>query len=237
MVPAPVGREVGCAVPDHGTPFFLSYARAENSPASRGKAHFSDLMAERFYFDLSENVGQLITLRTGADVGFMNLGTQAGFIDTGMQAGVQWIHELLHAAGTCQMLIPLLSAPYLSSEWCGREWCAFARRTVERLPGTNASTHQGCIIPVRWAPVLFPLPLPVSESMIFSPTGDPDPDLPARYRTEGVFGLLRTKQEDSYQIIVWQLAKHISRIYHSQRVRSRKYRLEDLENIFREAAS
>jgi len=211
---------------DHGTPFFISYARAWGGSGNPDAAHPSDLMARRFYFDLSENVGQLISRKTGAEIGFM---------DTGMQGGMNWVDELLDAAGTCQVLIPLLSAPYLSREWCGMEWCAFSRRRVRRLPGAGAPPSQGHIIPVRWAPLPFALPSPVSEEMIFSPTGDPDPELPAKYKANGVYGLLRMGREDSYQIIVWQLAKLISKVYHSQRLSARKLRLEDLKNVFQEA--
>jgi hypothetical protein len=219
--------EVRCALSDHGTPFFLSYARADDPPSSTGEAHYSDQMAERFFFDLSENVAQLISRRTGADIGFM---------DTKVQGGMQWTDELLHAAGTCQVLVTLLSAPYLSSKWCGLEWCAFSRRTVQRPAGTKAFRPEGWIIPVRWAPVRFPLPSPIKEDMIFSPGAIPDPTLPALYKANGVFGLLRMGQEDSYQIIGWQLAKFIAKIYHNQRLRSRRFRLEELENVFPEAA-
>jgi hypothetical protein len=221
-------REVRRTLPDHGTPFFLSYARAEDGSSSAGEARYSDQMAERFYFDLSENVGQLISRRTGADVGFM---------DTRIQGGMQWTDELLHAAGTCQTLIALLSAPYLSSKWCGMEWCAFSRRSVQRPTAAKSFRREGWVIPVRWAPVPFPLTSPVSDDMIFSPASKPDPDLPAQYRADGVFGLLRMGQEDSYQIIAWQLAKRISKVYYNQRLRSRRFRLEELENVFQEAAS
>jgi hypothetical protein len=217
---------VGRVSPDHGTPFFLSYAHAETTSSSTGEAHYSDQMAERFFFDLSENVGQLISRATGADIGFM---------DTRIRAGMQWADELLYAAGTCQMLIALLSAPYLNSKWCGIEWCAFSRRTAQRVSKTSSARPMGWIIPVRWAPIAFPLPSPVSEDQIFSPTGNPNPDLPAQYREDGIFGLLRMGQEDSYKIIVWQLAKLLSRIYHSQRLRSRRFSLESLENVFQEA--
>jgi hypothetical protein len=219
--------EVRRALSDHGTPFFLSYARADDGTSSAGEAHRSDQMAERFFFDLSENVGQLISRRTGADIGFM---------DTRVQGGMQWVDELLHAAGTCQVLVVLLSAPCLSSKWCGLEWCAFSRRTAQRPAGTRSFRREGWIIPVRWAPARFPLPSLVSEDMIFSPDNKPDPGLPAQYRADGVFGLLRMGQEDSYQIIVWQLAKLVSKIYYNQRLRSRRFRLEDLENVFEGAA-
>lgn len=213
-------------MPDRGTPFFLSYAHVEDGLSSTGEPHYSDVMAEQFFFDLAENVGQLISRRTGADVGFM---------DTKIKGGTPWADELMYAAGTCQMLIPLLSAPYLSSEWCGKEWCAFSRRSVQRPAGARSFRAKGWIIPVRWAPVRFPLPSPVSEDMIFSPTGVPDPNLPAQYRANGVFGLLRMGRQDSYQIIAWQLAMHISEIYQSQWLSHRKFRLEDLENVFQEA--
>jgi hypothetical protein len=213
------------AVPYHGPPFFLSYARAESRSSSPREAQYSDQMAERFYFDLAQNVDQLVGLRTGEDVGFM---------DTRIPGGAQWADELLHAAGTCQMLIALLSAPYLNSEWCGMEWCAFSRRSAVRLPGAKQSQRQGWIIPVHWAPVSFPLPSRVSGNMFFSPASMPDPGLPAQYRANGVFGLLRMGQENAYQIIAWHLAKRISSIYHSQHLRRRRFKVEDLRNCFQE---
>jgi hypothetical protein len=68
--------------------------------------------------------------------------------------------------------------------------------------------------------------------MIFMPTSKPDPQLPAQYRENGIFGLLRMGREDSYHIIVWQLAMHVSKVYHSQQVEPQVFRLEDLHNIF-----
>lgn len=210
-------------MPDHGTPFFLSYARARDGAGTQGMAHFSDLSTTRFFFDLCEDLGQLISRTPGADVGFM---------DTRTHGGVHWFEELLDAAGTCQVLIALLSAPYLSSEWCGKEWCAFTRRTSQTLAGMDGSPHQGHIIPVCWAPVRFTLPSAVQEEMIFSPTGAPNPELPAEYKANGIYGLLRMGREDSYKIIVWQLAMLISKVYHSQRLRTRKFQPDELYNIF-----
>lgn len=182
-------------------------------------------MATRFFSDLSENLGQLIARPAGSDLGFM---------DTGMQGGTSWVNELLHAMGTCQVLIALLSAPYLSSEWCGKEWYAFSQRTSQALPGTGTSFRQGHIIPVAWAPVPFPLPAPVNEGMIFSPTSTPDRDLPREYKAQGIYGLLRMGREDSYRIVTWQLAMLIAKIYHNQRLSFREFKLEDLRNVFDE---
>ena len=212
--------------PNHETPFFVSYARARDSSGNADAAHFSDQLTRQFFFDLSEDVGQLISRTTGADVGFMDMGTQGG---------THWLDELLHAAGTCQMLIALVSAPYLSSEWCGREWCAFSRRTSQSISGVAGSPRQGHIIPVLWAPVHFALPPPVGAEMIFSPTGTPKPDLPAEYKENGVYGLLRMERKDSYQIVVWQLAKLIAKVYHSQLLKPRKFKFEDLHDVFQGA--
>lgn len=206
------------------TPFFVSYARARDGSSNPDVLHFSDQMTRKFFADLAENVGQLISMSAGADVGYM---------DVGMQGGVNWPDELLHAAGTCQVLIALLSAPYLSSEWCGKEWCAFSRRTRQSFPGVPATPRQGHIIPVIWAPLQFAGPPPVSKEMFFLPTSHPNPDLPAEYRKNGIFGLLRMGQSDSYQIIVWQLAMLISKVYHSQRLRTRRFQLDDLNDCFR----
>jgi TIR domain len=213
--------------PNHETPFFVSYARARDGSGNPDVPHVSDQMTRKFFADLAENVGQLISMTAGADVGYM---------DVGMQGGMNWPDELLHATGTCQVLIALLSARYLSSEWCGKEWCAFSRRTRQSLPGVPATPRQGHIIPVIWAPLQLAGPPPVSKEMVFLPTGHPNPDLPAEYKKNGIFGLLRTGQMDSYQIIVWQLAMLISKVYHSQRLRTRRFQLGDLHDCFKVCA-
>jgi hypothetical protein len=208
------------------TPFFVSYARARDGSGNPGTAHFSEQMTRRFFMDLSEDVSQLISRTTGADVGYMDIRTEGG---------KNWLDELLHAAGTCQVLIALVSAPYLSSEWCGKEWCAFSRRTPQSVPGAAASPRQGHIIPVLWAPVPFALPPLVSAEMFFSPTEIPNPELPAEYKANGVYGLLRMERKDSYQIVVWQLAMLISKIYYNQLLEPREFKLEDLHDVFQGA--
>src|ERR1035438_278277 len=117
MRPASAGREVARIVADRGMPFFLSYAHANKGSSNGGKVHDSDRKAEQFYFDLMNDLGQLIGLGTGEELGFM---------DTRLKGGITFVPELMHLLGTCQILVPLLSAPYLSSEWCGKEWHAFS---------------------------------------------------------------------------------------------------------------
>jgi hypothetical protein len=185
-------------------------------------------MTERLYIDLRVNLSQLISLPTGSDIGFM---------DVGMQGGTLWNPELLRELGSCQVLIALLSAPYLNSPWCGMEWHAFSQRTAKRLPGAKAANHQGCIIPVRWAPIESPLPTPVSDDMFFTPTTTPDPDLPELYRMNGVFGLLRMRRDDYYQIVAWQLSMLISRVYHALHLEHRSFEPGDLQNVFRGPSS
>ena len=80
----------------YGSPFFLSYARTVRSVAGADKTSGRDMRVEEFFHDLIENVGQLIPLR--ADV-------PAGFMDQGMRGGMHWADELLHAVGTCQVLV------------------------------------------------------------------------------------------------------------------------------------
>ena len=51
-------------VTSRGIPFLLSYARANANSAQPGAARHSDQMAERLFYDLTENLGQLIVLPT-----------------------------------------------------------------------------------------------------------------------------------------------------------------------------
>src|ERR1700733_4061223 len=73
---------------DECSPFFLSYARAAESPAAVAATENADHYVAKLFQDLSENVGQLIGLR---------LGVEAGFMDRQMRGGMQWHDELLHA--------------------------------------------------------------------------------------------------------------------------------------------
>ena len=226
--PAPVGWEVGCVVhddDDYGSPFFLSYARAAEGSVGASEANDPAGHVEEFFQDLAENVSQLIYLR--ADV-------SAGFMDQEMRGGMQWTDELIHAVGTCQVLVALLSVRYLKSDWCGMEWHAFSQRTVRRLEGANASPNQGCIIPVKWAPLPSALPQKISPQLIFSPTRGDNPRTPRHYQQNGLFGLKKLRSlRDSYEIVTWQLAMLIARIYHSQRTEVRNFEPSELRNIFR----
>ena len=125
-------------------------------------------------------------------------------MDRTMRGGIRWSDELLHALGTCQVLVALVSASYLSSDWCGMEWHAFSMRTVRRLgqvplpgrvrrPGDlGARTSEAA------------LPPQISAGMFFMPDSNPEAEVLSQYRKNGIFGLLRMQRQASYQIVVWR---------------------------------
>jgi len=222
IVPAPVGREVGRAVPDYnedGSPFFLSYARARENSAEAGDV---DQYVETFFRDLAGNVSVLINLPAGVPTGFM---------DREMAGGEWWTDALMRAVGSCHILVALLSPGYLSSKWCRMEWHAFEQRQVRRLDRDDTTDLQGCIIPVRWAPFPFGLPAHIGPRLIFSPTSLPHPKVPGQYREDGIFGLMRMGEpKNFYEIVTWQLAKHIANIYYRQRTKPRQFKLAELQS-------
>jgi hypothetical protein len=203
---------------DYGSPFFLSYARAGQDSARAGDA---DERVEKFFHDLEENVGELISPPAAVPVGFM---------DREIEGGMWWTDELMRAVGTCQVLVALLSVRYLRSDWCKMEWHAFTQRTVRPRAEPVISPTQGCIVPVYWAPVPS-LPGHISLRQIFSPGRELNPGAPAQYKRNGIFGLMRTRDlANFYEIVVWELAMHIAKIYHSQRVEHRLFELAELRS-------
>ena len=185
-----------------GPLFFLSYARTVKGPTGVGP----DQHVRRFFHDLTENVGQLV---------YRGAAVPPGFMDQEMRGGVNWPDELMHAVGTCKVFIALLSARYLRSEWCRREWDAFVQCAAQAREGTAASSRQGCIVPVLWAPLREDLPEHISPTQIFSPDTLPEPAAPDHYRENGVFGLMRMSfLRESYEIVAWQLAMRIADVFH-----------------------
>jgi hypothetical protein len=204
--------------------FFLSYAHSAWHRSQGAQPDPNQRIAE-FFDDLSENVAQLVARPPGADPGFM---------DRAMVGGTRWTPELLEAVGTCQVFVALLSHPYVSSQWCSREWYAFSQRTVTS-PAGDGSGHQTGIIPVIWTPVPEArLPKVVREVQRFSPRGLPDADIPARYESDGVFGLKNIGLDTFYQSVVWRLAQRIAEFHFGHVVEARVMRESDLRDIFRE---
>jgi TIR domain-containing protein len=208
------------------TPFFLSYPRTDAKSGGRGGPRSSDQLVRTFFEELCDEIAPLVHLQYGSDMGFMDV--------EGLPGGMNWHPELIHALGTCQMLVSLLSAPYLKSEWCGREWHAFTLRNRTTVNGANASVYQGCIIPVLWAPIAFEVPAVIKDHVsIFLPKPTRrDPDLPRLYEQRGIFGLMRAREEEAVSEIVWQLAQLIQKIYYGQRLEPRDFEPQELINIF-----
>lgn len=202
--------------------FFLSYCNATwgGAEGQRGP----DRRVIKFFNDLSENVAQLVSRPVGSDPGFM---------DRSMPGGVHWTDELLVALGRCRSFVALLSDPYLKSQWCRAEWNAFAQRKVTRRAGDGETAQVG-IIPVIWTPVPDGHMLPaIAQVQRFSPRGLPDVDLAAGYEAEGVYGLLRMKQEDLYEVLVWRIARCIADFHFGHVVEERRLCAGDLRDPLR----
>lgn len=181
-----------------GPIFFLSYAHA--------RVNRSVL---RFFDDLSMHVDQLVGSPTGVDPGFM---------DRSMDGGTRWASEVLTAAGTCHVFIPLISSRYVESKWCAMEWDTFARRNVLHRP-MDSSGSTTAILPVTWSPTREDqLPPTVRELQFFQPQKLTDPNIAQRYRDDGVYGLLALHDEAAYQAVTWRLARGIVDAYHTYQV-------------------
>jgi len=205
--------------------FFLSYARAASVLRANGPQPDPNGYVVQFFNDLSRDVAELAPRMPGAEPGFM---------DRSMQGGGRWTDELLQAVGGCQVFVALLSAAYMRSEWCGMEWHAFSQRTVDKVT-EGASSHQTCIIPVAWAPVLDEqVPACVLAVQRFSPTDLPEPDMAWRYETDGLFGLLRMGLDGAYRTVVWRLAMRIRDIYYKHSVEPHMFDRAELRDIFHE---
>jgi hypothetical protein len=183
--------------------FFLSYSRPDRSKPA-GPPQEPNKHVKALFDELTANVNELIGSPAGYD---------PGYLDLGQDGGAKWQQGVLEAAGTCRILVCLLSRPYLfQSTWCPIEWDVFARRRVLRRSDGRPGVETA-IAPVLWTPFHEELPKPVAEVNMFTPTGLPNEDYSAQYRANGLYGLIRTEQMAIYHSIVWKLAMHIQRIH------------------------
>lgn len=205
--------------------FFLSYARPGQSRRPNAPQRRPNRQVIKFFDDLSEDVAQLVSRQAGSDPGFM---------DQSISDGSPWTEELLEAIGTCQVLVPLLCEPFVTSEWCGMEWHAFSQRKV--VPKAPAGTDfQSPIIPVIWAPMASGLTPPVIQDVqTFSPRRLKEVEISARYESDGVFGLMQTRQYTPYRGVVWRLAQRIANFHYTHWVEPRDFTQDELHNVFRE---
>jgi hypothetical protein len=200
--------------------FFLSYAHdGGRTSAENG----SDRRVEQLFIDLSEDLSQLISRPTGAEL---------GFFDRSMRSGASWRNEMFHALGTCQVFVALMSAPYFESEWCGWEWAAFAARATTSRKGSMPVGSS--IVPVIWAPNLTErVPRAVAEIQHFKPRSEPEV---RPYQENGLLGLQIMGRSDIYRSVVWQLARHVADLYYTNAVLSREFSVEQLPNAFQDDA-
>jgi len=160
----------------------------------------------RLFNDLSMHVDQLVGSPTGVDPGFM---------DRSMEGGTRWAREVLAAAETCHVFIPLISSGYVESKWCAMEWDAFSGRNVGHRP-SSSSGSKTATLPVTWSPMREnQLPPAVRELQFFQPRQLKDPDIAQRYLAEGVYGLLALNDEAAYQAVAWRLARRIVDAYYA----------------------
>ncbi|MGH3921289.1 MAG: TIR-like protein FxsC [Pseudonocardiaceae bacterium] len=194
-----------------GPIFFLSYVQAGPIRSLAGPQDVNRSVV-RLFDDLSMHVDQLVGSPTGVDPGFM---------DRSMQGGTKWAREVLAAAGTCHVFIPLISSGYVESEWCAMEWDAFSCRNVSRREA-DLSGNNTAILPVKWSPMREnQLPPAVQELQFFLPQQLTDPDIAQRYLANGIYGLLAVKDEAAYQTVAWHLALGIVDAYHAYHVEPR----------------
>ncbi|MGH3935464.1 MAG: TIR-like protein FxsC [Pseudonocardiaceae bacterium] len=191
-----------------GPIFFLSYVQAGPIRSLAGPQDVNRSVV-RLFDDLSMHVDQLVGSPTGVDPGFM---------DRSMQGGTKWAREVLAAAGTCHVFIPLISSGYVESKWCAKEWDAFSRRNVISRP-SDSSGSKTAILPVTWSPTREDqLPPVVRELQFFLPQQLTDPNIAQRYLAEGVYGLLALDDKAAYQAVAWRLARGIVDAYYAYQV-------------------
>ena len=205
--------------------FFLSYAHSQVINQDEERKFERNRRFVKFFNDLSENVAELVSRPAGSDPGYMD--------DRSITSGQRWTPELLRAIGTCQIFVALLSPNYFTSLWCGFEWHAFAQRPVTSYPEGEKS-NQTAIVPVIWAPIReSAIPAIVKEPQWFYPHDSSNPNITARYASDGILGLLQI-DNDAYQAVVWRLARRIAEIHYSHRVEPRLFQVDELRNVFEE---
>ncbi|MDG6106401.1 toll/interleukin-1 receptor domain-containing protein [Dactylosporangium aurantiacum] len=201
--------------------FFLSYARMTRLRRGPIAQPDPNLRVKQLFTDLSSHLNNLVYRETGADPGFMDLA---------MTGGEEWRPELLHAVGTCQVFVALLSPAYMKSEYCALEWNAFTERPIHRRPGAPGH-HETSVIPVVWLPSQSgTVPAAINKIQRFTPQRLPDENLAQQYADEGLYGLLTLGAEGTDGIIL-RLAQQIRDLCWSHQVERRV--LPDTKNISR----
>lgn len=180
--------------------FFLSYARIPKQDPS--DSNDPNAWIHKLYADLCADILQLTDARGSA-----------GFIDRETRLGDGWPEQLAEALSSCRVFVPLYSPRYFRSEDCGKEWFVFARRVLNQR-ATRNSAAVGAIVPALWVTV-NPDSLPeVARDIQFD-----NPDLGARYKAEGFYGIMKlSRYRDDYKQAVWALARRIVEVADQARI-------------------
>ncbi|MEU6373106.1 TIR-like protein FxsC [Streptomyces sp. NPDC046909] len=185
----------GAAVPY----FFLSYAHIP--PDGSFDDPDPNLWVRRLFRDLCSHIRNITNVPVGG----------AGFMDGSMQAGQIWPEELTRSIARCKVFVPLYSPRYFNSAWCGKEWALFDRRRV-RVDGQG--DHGGtpiAMVPALWSPISDRELPECAKGIQYA-----HPDLGARYRSFGLYGLIKVKAfRTDYERAVLQLAYRIKEVAES----------------------
>lgn len=216
-----------------GHVFFLSHARRPALPESGPvPASDRDTFLITFFYDLCADVSELLGTPAGVDPA-----SPPGFFDRTMSGSQLWEQEILEAVCRARVFIALLSMSYLQSDYCGKEWCAFSRRKFSVTRPFDGLRHSTPIIPVIWSPIDSAVTRPAVTTAVqrFAPANLETLDVNALYQREGVYGLLKTGQDQAYRTVTWRLAQLVARLYFAVEVEHGRFSsLEELPNIFRE---
>jgi hypothetical protein len=131
-------------------------------------------------------------------------GVLPGYVDLSMRSGTEWDPEIKRALGSCRVFVPLYGPRYFASEYCAMEWGAFSHREDLHRENAAISSTQRAIVPVLWS-YFDPAEAPQIARNIQLTSFDMD----ARYRRNGIYGLLSTKRWDDYDAATYEIARDI----------------------------
>ncbi|GLZ60678.1 TIR-like protein FxsC [Micromonospora sp. NBRC 107095] len=187
--------------------FYLSYARVQRPRRPAAPRAEASRYVPQFFDDLSSNVNEILGVPPGH---------VAGYVDLTVDGGERWQDQVLHAVGTCQVFVSLLSPAYFNSQWCAMEWDGFARRRTTNQRGGAPVPSTG-FLPLSWVPTSGPMPRAIAQINAFNVAGL-DPQAQQQYQSEGLYGIMAMRFDHVYAQVVWRVATQIARMSREQTV-------------------
>lgn len=173
--------------------FFLSYARANDSPYLR-----------QFFDDLSKELRDQLELN--------NKNHPVGFFDqSDIELGDEWEQTIRTALQESRVMVCVYSPKYFESTYCGKEWRFFQMRREAFRDANTKAGQPAPPLPPTIKPVLWLPPLPASLHADLGATHYALGDLKAEYNTEGLRYILLKKNDygSLYTNYIYNLAKSI----------------------------